>query len=45
MVFGESDPAANEYGPNPKGIDYHDDWDPFANEEREQMKSERRNHF
>ncbi|MES2826715.1 MAG: DUF805 domain-containing protein [Bacteroidota bacterium] len=28
LLFGESDPGDNEYGPNPKGIAYVDDWDP-----------------
>ena len=33
LLFGESDPGDNEYGPNPKGIAaYVDDWDPFKSQ-------------
>ncbi|TKC06950.1 DUF805 domain-containing protein [Pedobacter frigoris] len=39
MLFGEGDPGSNEYGPNPKGIEYHDDWDPIANETKEKEAS------
>ncbi|RZK71193.1 MAG: DUF805 domain-containing protein [Pedobacter sp.] len=28
LLFAESDPGDNEYGPNPKGIERVDDWDP-----------------
>ena len=32
LLFGDSDPGENEYGPNPKGVEaVADDWDPIAN--------------
>lgn len=32
LLFAESDPGENQFGPNPKGIEAEiDDWDPIAN--------------
>lgn len=32
LLFGDSEPGENQFGPNPKGIEAElDDWDPIAN--------------
>ena len=36
LLFGDSDPGENEYGPNPKGVEaVADDWDPIANSSKD----------